>query len=44
MRSPDEVLTNEAMRVLKSSPKWVPGYDKGKPVRVKYTIPIKFQL
>lgn len=44
MRSPDELLTNEAMRVLKSSPKWVPGYDKGKPVRVKYTIPIKFQL
>ena len=30
----------EAIRVLKKSPKWIPGQDKGKDVRVKYLIPI----
>ncbi|MGK4566918.1 energy transducer TonB [Flavobacterium sp. 3HN19-14] len=30
----------EAIRVFKSSPKWIPGYLKGKPVRVLYSVPI----
>lgn len=30
----------EAIRVLKKSPKWIPGQHKGKEVRVKYLIPI----
>ena len=34
----------EAVRVLTSSPKWIPGYQKGKPVRVMYTEPINFTL
>lgn len=34
----------EAVRVLKLSPKWNPGQQAGKPVRVKYNIPIKFSL
>jgi TonB family protein len=34
----------EAMRVLKSSPKWNPGVVDGKPVAVKYHIPIDFSL
>lgn len=34
----------EAVRVLKASPKWVPGIQNGKPVRVKYNIPISFTL
>ena len=34
----------EAIRVLKSSPKWTPGIQNGKPVRVKYNIPISFTL
>lgn len=34
----------EAVRVLKISPKWKPGIQNGKPVRVQYTIPISFQL
>ncbi len=37
-------LDEEAIRVLKSSPKWIPGKQMGKPVRVAYTIPIKFSL
>ena len=34
----------EAVRVLKSSPKWMPGIQNGKAVRVKYNIPINFSL
>ena len=40
----DQYLDNEAIRVIKSMPKWIPGKQKGKPVRVKYTIPINFHL
>lgn len=34
----------EAMRVLKASPRWIPGVQNGKEVRVKYNIPISFSL
>ncbi|WP_449439913.1 TonB family protein [Pedobacter steynii] len=34
----------EAVRVLKESPKWIPGIQDGKKVRVKYNIPISFSL
>jgi protein TonB len=34
----------EAVRVLKASPRWTPGIQNGKPVRVKYNIPISFTL
>ena len=34
----------EAVRVLKASPKWTPGVQNGKQVRVKYNIPISFSL
>ena len=37
-------LGREAMRVVASMPKWKPGKQKGKPVRVAYTLPIKFKL
>lgn len=32
----------EALRVIKSSPKWIPGYRRGIPVEVSYNIPIRF--
>jgi TonB family protein len=35
---------NEAVRVLKLSPKWEPGYQNGHKVRVRYTIPISFSI
>jgi protein TonB len=35
---------DEAVRVLKASPKWRPGIQNGRPVRVAYTIPISFTL
>ncbi len=34
----------EAVRVIKGMPKWKPGMQKGKPVRVSYQIPINFKL
>lgn len=36
--------TEEALRVIKSMPKWTPGTCEGKPVIVRYTLPIKFKL
>ena len=34
----------EAIRVLRASPKWTPGLQNGKPVRVAYTLPIALKL
>jgi len=34
----------EALRVVKSMPNWIPGKQRGKPVRVQYNLPIKFSL
>ncbi len=40
----DPNLDKEAVRVVKSMPKWSPGKQRGKPVRVSYTVPINFVL
>lgn len=40
----DPSLDKEAIRVIKSMPKWKPGTIKGKPVRVKLSAPVKFSL
>lgn len=37
-------LDAEAVRVVKNMPKWTPGTQKGKAVRVSYTLPINFAL
>ena len=42
--SGDASLDKEAERVIKNMPKWKPGKQRGKPVRVKYTIPVAFRL
>ncbi|MFA6247529.1 MAG: TonB family protein [Mucilaginibacter sp.] len=34
----------EAMRALKASPKWKPGIQNGRPVRVQYSVPVSFAL
>jgi len=34
----------EAVRVVKSMPKWIPGKQRGKPVRVSFNLPVKFTL
>ncbi|HXH19815.1 MAG TPA: TonB family protein [Chitinophagales bacterium] len=38
------LLDNEAMRVMKLMPNWKPGMQNGKPVRVRYKLPINFTL
>ena len=43
-RSVDPSLDKEAIRVVKAMPKWTPGKQRNKPVRVSYTVPINFQL
>ena len=40
----DPSLDKEAVRVIKTMPKWKPGKQRGKPVRVKYTVPVNFIL
>lgn len=44
MRGVCEELDNEAVRVVKTLPKFTPGMHGGKPVRVQYTLPIAFML
>lgn len=44
VRGVDASLDKEAVRVVKAMPKWKPGKQRGKPVRVSYTLPINFQL
>lgn len=44
VRSPDPYLSKEAERVLKMMPKWSPGKQRGKPVRVKFSLPVMFRL
>lgn len=43
-RSVDPSLDREAARVVKSMPKWIPGKVDGKPVKVRYAVPIAFRL
>ena len=43
-RGVDPYLDKEALRVVKSMPKWKPGKQRGKPVRVSYTVPVIFKL
>lgn len=44
LRPVDPSLDKEAIRVIKAMPKWKPGRQRNKNVRVSYTVPIKFQL
>jgi len=37
-------IDEEALRVVNASPKWIPGMQRGLPVKVKYNIPISFKL
>lgn len=43
-KSVDPSLDKEAVRVVSSMPKWIPGKQNGSAVRVKYTLPVTFRL
>jgi len=44
VRGVDPALDKEAKRVVQSSPKWTPGKQRGRPVKVQFTFPIVFVL
>ena len=44
LRSVDRLLDAEAVRLVRSMPRWKPGMQKGKAVTVKYTLPVQFRL
>ena len=44
LNTPDKLLSAEVERVFKLTPKWEPGKQNGKEVRVKYTVPIYFAI
>lgn len=44
VRNATPALDAEAIRIVKSMPNWTPGKEKGKDVRVAYTVPVTFRL
>ncbi len=44
LRGRHPALDKEALRVVKSMPKWQPGRNNGQPVKVTYTLPVTFRL
>lgn len=44
LRTPSMGLAEESLRVIRKSPKWIAGVYNGKPVRVKFTVPMGFSL
>jgi protein TonB len=44
MRGPDKNLENEAQRIISRLPSMIPGKQRGRPVRVPFSIPITFRL
>ena len=44
LSSPDETLAREAVRVVSSSPKWKPGKQRDRTVKVSYTFPVIYRL
>ena len=44
LRSVDPALDKEALRVVSAMPKWQPGKQRGKTVRVRFTLPVTFRL
>lgn len=44
IKTPHRSLSQEVLRILDSSPIWTPGTQAGKPVRVRFTLPIDFKM
>ena len=45
LAAPDRSLADEAVRILRSAPaEWTPGKQRGRPVAVRFTIPVEFKL
>ena len=44
LQTPDACMSEEVIRVLKTSPRWIPGMQRNKRVRVRYTLPVDFSI
>jgi len=44
VRELDDATSEEVRRIIKTMPQWKPGMQDGKPVRVKYNLPVRFKL
>ena len=44
VRSPDPLLTEEALRVVRSMPDWIPGKRNGQNVDLQFALPVMFRL
>ena len=44
LRGPAAGISEEALRVVNSFPKWIPGKQRGNAVRVAFTLPVVFKL
>ena len=44
LRSVDPAFDREALRVISSMPKWIPGKNNGRKVRVRFNVPVQFKL
>jgi len=44
LQSANPLLDREALRVIQTLPKWIPARKQGKPIRVKYILPVSFRL
>ncbi len=44
IESPHEKFSEEVVKVLNRSKKWTPGFNAGKPVRVRFTMPVDFKI
>ncbi|MBR3455561.1 MAG: energy transducer TonB [Bacteroidaceae bacterium] len=44
IRSADHIFDDEAITVIRSMPKWIPGKMNGETVRVQFTVPVTFRL
>lgn len=44
IKSPSELLSKEAIRIVKSMKSWIPAYQKGKPVNSRFKLPISFRI
>jgi len=44
LKGVDKILDDEALKAIESSPKWSPGLQRGRPVRVRFFIPLVFSF
>jgi len=44
LKGVDKLLDDEAVKAIEASPKWSPGLQRGRPVRVRFNFPLVFSF